>query len=185
VSISHKHFLRQKQGLTTAIRRAYIRRALDPKQNNMLIHFRQSHGSCGLYHYSQNFGLLDYSILSNEVQAGFPSPATDYVESELDLGRLLVSNPSSTFFVRVKGESMQDAQIHDGDVLIVDKSIRAKDGDIAVCFLDGEFTVKRLKQVHGKFWLQPENKKFPAIPIPEQADFRVWGVVSYIIHKAR
>jgi DNA polymerase V len=140
--------------------------------------------NCPLY-ISQEFGELHFIVMPNFVNAGFPSPAADYMESDINLSSILVPNPSSTFFVRVKGNSMIDANIFDGDVLIVDKSLKAQNDDIALCFIDGEFTVKRLKLTDGQFWLKPENPKFPAILIPSHADFRVWGVVSYIIHKSR
>lgn len=119
------------------------------------------------------------------VSAGFPSPAEDYQEKSFDLNKELITNTTATICVKVKGDSMQDALIFDGDVLVVDRSLKAGDGDIAVCVLDGEFTVKRLRLYKGKWYLKPENKSYPAILIQDFSNFRIWGVVSYIIHKAR
>lgn len=118
------------------------------------------------------------------VQAGFPSPAEDYIENHLDLNELVVKRPAATFFVKVEGESMADANIHTGDILVVDRSIQASNGKIVVAVVNGEFTVKRFVLRGGGAYLLPENPKYPAIPIDSGSDFRVWGVVTYVIHKA-
>lgn len=118
------------------------------------------------------------------VQAGFPSPADDYVENSLDLNELVLQHPAATFFVRVEGESMIDANIHSGDILVVDRSISAASGKIVVAVINGEFTVKRLVQKNGAVYLQPENSRFPPIKVDPEGDFQIWGVVTYIIHKA-
>lgn len=94
-------------------------------------------------------------------------------------------HPAATFYARVKGSSMIDAGIGDGDILVIDKSLDPKDGDIAICFLDGEFTVKRMLCRDGGLLLMPANPEFQPIRITEENDFLVWGVVTYIIHKAR
>ena len=119
------------------------------------------------------------------VQAGFPSPADDFVEKSLDLNELLIEHPAATFFVRVQGTSMKDAHIHDGDVLIVDKSKEATSGSIVVAVLNGEFTVKRIQMQGEAVLLVPENKKFSPIAVTREMDFQVWGVVTYVIHKIR
>ena len=117
------------------------------------------------------------------VWAGFPSPADDHLDPPLDLNRELVRNPGATFFARVAGDSMQDDGIADGDLLVVDKSLEAYDGCVAVCFLDGEFTLKRLRMGQGKIVLMPANKRYKPIEIGQESDFSVWGVVTYAIKK--
>jgi DNA polymerase V len=117
------------------------------------------------------------------VQAGFPSPADDYIENHLDLNGLVVQRPAATFFVRVEGESMVDANIHSGDILVVDRSLQASTGKIVIAVINGEFTVKRLILKNGEAYLIPENPKYSAIKIEAGSDFQVWGVVTYVIHK--
>jgi DNA polymerase V len=117
------------------------------------------------------------------VAAGFPSPAGDYIECRLDLNEHLIQHPSATFFVRVAGESMIGAGIHDGDMLIVDRSLEAVHGSVVVAALNGELTVKRLLRQNGRCVLKPENESFACIEIPEQADFQIWGVATSVIHK--
>ncbi len=128
----------------------------------------------------------DFEIeIAASVAAGFPSPANDYIESELNFKELLVRNESATFFVRVDGHSMTGAGINDGDILVVDKSLKPNDNSILVCFIDGEFTVKRVSKINGSFYLIPDNSDFTPIPINENSDFRLWGVVTFSIHKYR
>ncbi|MCC5832328.1 MAG: translesion error-prone DNA polymerase V autoproteolytic subunit [Chlamydiales bacterium] len=119
------------------------------------------------------------------VPAGFPSPADDYLERQLDLHDLLVEHPEATFFVRVEGDSMMGAGMRSGDVLIVDRSLKAAHGKIVVALLNGEFTVKRLIFKGDKIHLAAENPRFPPLEITEESDFQVWGVVTYVIHRAR
>ncbi|MFN3306077.1 MAG: LexA family protein [Candidatus Kapaibacteriota bacterium] len=126
---------------------------------------------------------LDINIAGFSVPAGFPSPADDYLEPKLDLNQLLIKHPSATFFVRVQGESMINAGIHNGDILIVDRALEPKNGDIAVCVVDGEFTVKRLQIIENELYLAPENGNFNPIKVTEFQDFKVWGVVTFVIHK--
>ena len=121
----------------------------------------------------------------NGVSAGFPSPADDVMELGLDLNKALIPHPAATFYAKVKGSSMIDAGIGEGDILVIDKSLDPKDGDIAICFIDGEFTVKRIACREGGLLLMPANEKFQPIRITEENDFLVWGIVTYIIHKAR
>jgi len=122
------------------------------------------------------------SLLAVPVEAGFPSPADDYVERALDLNELLVKRPEATFFVRVKGNSMIEANIHSGDVLVVDRSREPQDGDVVVAILDGEFTVKQLRRSGGRIILQPANRNFRPIAVNPEQEFQVWGVVTYVIH---
>lgn len=117
------------------------------------------------------------------VAAGFPSPADDYVEPSLDLNEYLVKHPAATFMVRVAGQSMVNAGIHDGDLLVVDRSVTPADGSVVVAVLDGQLTVKRLRRREGKVYLQPENRSYPEIPVSDESDLRVWGVVLHAIHK--
>ncbi|MEC7840253.1 MAG: translesion error-prone DNA polymerase V autoproteolytic subunit [Chlamydiota bacterium] len=123
-------------------------------------------------------------VFMSSVQAGFPSPADDYIEKQLDLHELMVQHPAATFFVKVEGESMRDAGIHTGDILVVDRSIEATNGKIVVAVVDGEFTVKRLSVESSGVYLVPENPNFSKIKIDDSSEFQVWGVVMYVIHKA-
>jgi len=118
------------------------------------------------------------------VQAGFPSPAEDYIDQTLDLNDQLVRHPAATFFVRVTGQSMRDANIHPGDILVVDRALEAQNGTIVVAALDGELTVKRLRHKDGRLLLVPDNPDFAPLEVSPEASFTVWGVVTYIIHKA-
>ncbi|NTW82363.1 MAG: translesion error-prone DNA polymerase V autoproteolytic subunit [Chlorobiaceae bacterium] len=128
---------------------------------------------------------LSMPFAETGVAAGFPSPADDFMELSLDLNKALIQHPAATFYARVKGTSMTDAGIENGDILVIDKSLDPKDGDIAVCFLDGEFTVKRIACREEGLFLVPANNEFRPIRITDENDFLVWGVVTYIIHKAR
>ncbi len=116
------------------------------------------------------------------VSAGFPSPADDYIENSLDLNKHLIKHPAATFFVSVKGDSMIDAGIHSGDILIVDRSLDATDKKVVIAVIDGEFTVKRISRVGGKVYLLPENKDFSSTEITESIDFTILGVVTNVIH---
>ncbi len=124
-------------------------------------------------------------VADGGIRAGFPSPAQDYLESGIDLNRELVKNPSSTFFGRVSGDSMAGAGIEDGDLIVIDKSILASEGDIAVCFVDGEFTLKRIHIENDFVWLVPENPKYRRIKVTPDQNFMVWGVVTYSIKDVR
>lgn len=115
------------------------------------------------------------------ISAGFPSPAQDYLDISLDLNKELINNPSSTFFGRVKGSSMIDAGIEDGDLLIIDKSLEPQDGDTAVCFIDGEFTLKYVSIDKNEVFLVPANKDYKPIKVTEENNFCIWGVVTYSI----
>ncbi|MCL5991709.1 MAG: translesion error-prone DNA polymerase V autoproteolytic subunit [Bacteroidetes bacterium] len=116
------------------------------------------------------------------VSAGFPSPADDYMEDRLDLNDHLVRNPAATFFVRVTGDSMIEAGIHSGDILVVDRSLNPKDNNIVIAVIDGELTVKRLRTQKTHVYLLPENKNYKPIEITSEMSFEVWGVVTNVIH---
>lgn len=120
-------------------------------------------------------------VAGSNVKAGFPSPADDFLDLPLDLNRELVRNPASTFFVRVAGDSMAGDGIGNGDLLIVDRSVDPHDGCIAICCLDGEFTVKRLKLESDGVWLLPSNPAYKPIHADKNNDFRIWGVVRHVI----
>lgn len=118
-----------------------------------------------------------------EVRAGFPSPADEEPTEKLDLVRLVVRHPASTFFFRVGGTSMVDAEMDEGDIIIVDRSIEPYNGCSAVCFIDGEFTVKRVEHHEGYTLLVAANPKFKPLRITPDNDFTIWGVVTYVIKK--
>jgi len=121
-------------------------------------------------------------LLADSVSAGFPSPADDYTEENIDLNEHLISNPFSTFFLRVKGESMINAGIKDKDLIIVDKSLIAKPGDIVIAMIDGEFTIKRLSIKNDELYLKAENHNYPDFSFKNHIDVQIWGVVIYSIH---
>jgi DNA polymerase V len=118
------------------------------------------------------------------VKAGFPSPADDFMEQQLDLNEHLIQHPAATFFVRVDGDSMKGAGILRGDILIVDRSLETQDGRIVIAVINGEFTVKRIRLQGGRVLLEAEHPGYPPIRIESEWDFQVWGVVTYIIHEA-
>lgn len=119
--------------------------------------------------------------LMEGVRAGFPSPATDFIDLNIDLNRHLIKHPSATYYAKVKGESMKDAGISDGDLLIIDKSIDPIDGKIAICYLDGEFMLKRIKIRPDGVWLMPANSEFSPIKVQENNNLIIWGIVTYVI----
>lgn len=126
---------------------------------------------------------LTLPLFEHRIPAGFPSPADDHLEMQLDLNEHLVKNPASTFYVRVEGDSMIGAGIHANDLLIVDLSLEPADGQVVIALIDGEFTVKRLKKgAHHQISLIAENKNYPPIIIKEGMDFKIWGVVTNVIH---
>ena len=116
------------------------------------------------------------------VPAGFPSPADDFKESALDLHELLIAHPDATFYVRVRGDSMKNAGIRDGDILVVDRALEARPNSIIVARLHQEFTVKRLSQQGESVFLVPANPQYRPIRITPEMDFQVWGVVRAVIH---
>ena len=124
---------------------------------------------------------IERPLIEGGISAGFPSPAQDFIDLSIDLNKELVRNPSATFYGRVKGDSMKDAGIADGDLLVIDKSLHPKDGKIAVCFIDGEFTVKRIRKDKDCIWLMPANENFKPIRVSEENNFLVWGIVVHVI----
>lgn len=125
--------------------------------------------------------IIPLSLYAHKVVAGFPSPAEDYVEARLDLNEKLIRNKEATFLLSVQGDSMKDAGILDGDILVVDRSIAPQDGKIVIAALDGELTVKRLSIKSTGTWLVPENDLYPPIPVKEESDVVIWGVVTATI----
>ena len=121
-------------------------------------------------------------LLNDSVSAGFPSPADDYTEENIDLNEHLISNPFSTFFLRVKGDSMINAGIKDKDLIIVDKSLIAKPGNIVIAMIDGEFTIKRLSIKNDELYLKAENHNYPDFRFKNHIDVQIWGVVIHSIH---
>ncbi len=130
--------------------------------------------------------MLDLSLplMLCRVQAGFPSPADDYIEQTLDLNRHIVRNPPATYFVRAAGDSMEGAGIRSGDLLVVDRSIEPRPGLIVIASVQGEYTVKTLESRSGRLWLAPANPRYAAIEITPDSDLDIWGVVTYVIHRA-
>ena len=116
------------------------------------------------------------------VSAGFPSPADDYSDSQLDLNDFLVKHPAATFFVRVAGDSMLGAGIHHGDILVVDRSLEPVSGKVVIAVVNGELTVKRLQQENGMVRLVAENPNYPPIELTEETAGEIWGVVTSVIH---
>ena len=117
------------------------------------------------------------------ISAGFPSPADDFKETRISLDRELVRNKEATFYARVSGDSMVGAGLDDGDLLVIDRSLNPENGKIAVCLVDGEFTVKRIKKEKNKLYLMPENKQYKPIELKEENELIIWGVVEYVIKK--
>ncbi|MFD2566822.1 LexA family protein [Pseudotenacibaculum haliotis] len=122
-------------------------------------------------------------FIDTGISAGFPSPADDFRETRISLDEELIVNKEATFFARVSGQSMIGAGLDDNDLLVIDRSLEPEHNKIAVCFLDGEFTVKRLKVKNGEVWLQPENPDYPIIKITEENNFVIWGIVTNVIKK--
>ncbi len=123
------------------------------------------------------------SFIDTGISAGFPSPADDFKEQRLSLDDELVKNKEATFYARVSGQSMIGAGLDDNDLLVIDRSLEPENNKIAVCFLDGEFTVKRLRVQDNEVWLQSENPDYPIIKITEHNDFVIWGIVTNVIKK--
>lgn len=121
----------------------------------------------------------------NGIQAGFPSPAQDYISESIDLNRELIRHPASTFYGRVEGDSMCGEGIESGDIIVIDRSIEPDDGDLAVCCIDGDFTLKRIHLEHGRVWLIPSNEAYDPILVTPDRNFEVWGVVTYTIKQNR
>jgi len=119
------------------------------------------------------------------ISAGFPSPADDFKETRISLDRELVKNKEATFYARVSGDSMIGAGLDDGDLLIIDRSLNIENGKIAICQVDGDFTVKRIKKEKEKIYLMPANKKYKTIQMKEEGELIIWGIVTYVIKKVK
>lgn len=128
---------------------------------------------------------MSLQMFENRIQAGFPSPVQGAFADSVDLNHELINNPAATFCARVIGDSMVDSGINEGDLLIIDRSVDPHDGDIAVCYIDGDFTVKRIVIDNKGLSLVPANRKFPVIRVPQDSNFIIWGIVSHIIKKLK
>ena len=122
-------------------------------------------------------------LVEEGISAGFPSPADDFKEIRISLDKELIKNKEATFYARVDGDSMVGAGLEDGDLLVIDRSLDTKNGKIAVCLIDGDFTVKRIKKEKEKVYLMPENKKYKSTDIQEDNALTIWGIVTYVIKK--
>ena len=122
-------------------------------------------------------------LVEQGVSAGFPSPADDFKEIRISLDKELVKNQESTFYARVSGNSMENAGLSDGDLIVIDRGLNPEKNKIAVCFLDGEFTVKRIIKRGLKLYLKPENKNYNEIEIKDDSQLLIWGIVTYVIKK--
>ena len=126
---------------------------------------------------------LDAILINTGISAGFPSPAGDYKQERISLDKELIKNQEATFFARVSGESMVNAGLEDGDLIIIDRSIEPENNKIAVCYIDGEFTVKRVVTKKGNLYLKPENENYKEIKIIEGNELIIWGIVTYVIKR--
>ena len=122
-------------------------------------------------------------LVEEGISAGFPSPADDFKEIRISLDKELVKNKEATFYARVSGDSMQDAGLSDGDLIVIDRALNIENNKICVCYLDGEFTVKRVKIEKDHIYLIPENKRYDPIKVTEENEFIVWGIVTYVVKK--
>ena len=122
-------------------------------------------------------------LVEQGISAGFPSPADDFREIRISLDKELVKNSESTFYARVSGDSMIEAGLDDGDLIVIDRSLDPENGKIAVCFIDGEFTVKTIKKEENKIFLMPQNKIYKPIEVEEGNELIIWGIVTYVIKK--
>lgn len=120
-------------------------------------------------------------FVSHRISAGFASPAQDFLQDRIDLNKMLVKNPLTTFYIRVAGNSMINAGISDGDLLVADRSLEPTDGKIAICLIDGDFTVKRLKVEPECIYLMPENPAYKPLKVTEDNNFTIWGIVTYVV----
>ena len=141
------------------------------------------HKNLDLFQSIQKKQILIPSFLDS-VSAGFPSPATDYMENKLDLNEHLIKHPAATFIVKAKGLSMMDAGILSGDLLIVDRSITPKNNNIVIASVFGDLTVKKLQKKENSLFLLSANSDYPSIEVKEEMECFIWGVVTYIIHES-
>ncbi|MDO6739256.1 LexA family transcriptional regulator [Wenyingzhuangia sp. 2_MG-2023] len=128
-------------------------------------------------------GFIELPFIEEGIKAGFPSPAADFEGKRISLDKELIKNETATFFARVDGDSMINAGMSDGDLLVIDRSLEPQSNKIAVCMLDGEFTVKRLRVTREAVYLVPENKSFSEIKVEDDQELVIWGIVTYVIKK--
>ena len=124
-------------------------------------------------------------LIEQGISAGFPSPADDFKEIRISLDKELVKNTESTFYARVSGDSMKNAGLSDGDLIVVDRSLNPENKKIAVCYIEGEFTVKRIIKKDSKLYLKPENKKYSEIEVKNESNLMIWGIVTYVIKSVK
>lgn len=124
---------------------------------------------------------IELPFITAGIKAGFPSPAADFDETKISLDAVLVKNREATFYAKASGTSMTGAGIDDGDILVIDRSLEPRNNKVAVCLLDGEFTVKRIKVSREEMFLMPENKAFEPIKITEENQLIIWGIVTYVV----
>jgi DNA polymerase V len=137
-----------------------------------------------LHFFTPNFDTgTELPFISEGIKAGFPSPAADFEETKISLDSFLIKNKEATFYAKASGNSMTGAGIDNGDILVIDRSIEPSDNKIAICFIDGEFTVKRIKIKNQKLFLHPENDSYKPIEVLEENEFMIWGIVTYVIKK--
>lgn len=128
-------------------------------------------------------GVHAMPFAQSAISAGFPSPADDFQEEKISLDKYVVKNSDATFYAQLKGTSMVDAGFDEGDILVIDRSLEPTDNKIAICFIDGDFTCKRIKVNESGAWLMPYNSKYKPIRITEENQFLVWGIVTFIVKK--
>lgn len=126
---------------------------------------------------------MEIPFYSSGIKAGFPSPAADFDETKISLDKELVKNKEATFYAKASGDSMTGAGIDDGDIMVIDRSLEPKNNKIAVCVIDGEFTVKRIKKEKDSLYLMPENQSYNPIKITVENELIIWGIVTYVIKK--
>lgn len=124
---------------------------------------------------------FELPFISGGIKAGFPSPAADFDETKISLDHVLVKNRETTFYAKASGTSMIGAGIDDGDILVIDRSLEPQNNKIAVCLIDGEFTVKRIKIEKECVYLMPENKEFQPIKVTDENELIIWGIVTYVV----
>jgi len=125
----------------------------------------------------------EFPFIADGIKAGFPSPAADFDETKISIDQLVIKNEAATFYAKANGNSMIGAGIDDGDILVIDRSIEPTDNKIAVCFIDGDFTIKRIKIEEDCIYLHPENPKFKSIKVTEDNELIIWGIVTYVVKK--
>ena len=150
---------------------------------NKVINKMYKHKNLDLFQSIQKKQILT-PVFLDSVSAGFPSPATDYMENKLDLNEYLIKRPAATFIVKAKGLSMTDAGILSGDLLIVDRSIVPKNNNIVIASVFGDLTVKKLQKKENSLFLLSANSDYPSIEVKEEMECFIWGVVTYIIHES-